>query len=131
MYIFYFVVLNLNDLLYIFLQGLFFFFKQKTAYEIRLSLVGSEMCIRDSHMAVLTSGESAIARAATSASFSSAAPSTEIRAMRRAPSPSASIIKARRLQTASIPNPSLVIIASETVTPEAPLDKRNRQSFVL
>ena len=25
---------------------LFFFFKQKTAYEIRLSLVGSEMCIR-------------------------------------------------------------------------------------
>src|SRR5660397_131756 len=27
---------------------LFFFFKQKTAYDIRLSLVGSEMCIRDS-----------------------------------------------------------------------------------
>jgi len=27
---------------------LLFFFKQKTAYEIRLSLVGSEMCIRDS-----------------------------------------------------------------------------------
>ncbi len=27
--------------------GVFFFFKQKTAYEIRLSLVGSEMCIRD------------------------------------------------------------------------------------
>ncbi len=27
----------------------FFFFKQKTAYEIRLSLVGSEMCIRDSY----------------------------------------------------------------------------------
>jgi len=26
---------------------LFFFFQQKTAYEIRLSLVGSEMCIRD------------------------------------------------------------------------------------
>jgi len=25
-----------------------FFFKQKTAYEVRLSLVGSEMCIRDS-----------------------------------------------------------------------------------
>ena len=25
-----------------------FFFKQKTAYENRLSLVGSEMCIRDS-----------------------------------------------------------------------------------
>ena len=29
----------------------FFFFKQKTAYEIRLSLVGSEMCIRDSMLA--------------------------------------------------------------------------------
>ena len=26
-----------------------FFFKQKTAYEIMPSLVGSEMCIRDSH----------------------------------------------------------------------------------
>jgi len=26
---------------------MFFFFKQKTAYEFRLSLVGSEMCIRD------------------------------------------------------------------------------------
>ena len=26
----------------------FFFFKQKTAYEVRLSLVGSEMFIRDS-----------------------------------------------------------------------------------
>src|SRR5450756_1532093 len=28
----------------------FFFFKQKTAYEIMPSLVGSEMCIRDSYM---------------------------------------------------------------------------------
>eukprot|EP00658_Telonema_sp_P-2_P005993 TRINITY_DN12273_c0_g1_i3.p1 TRINITY_DN12273_c0_g1~~TRINITY_DN12273_c0_g1_i3.p1 ORF type:complete len:239 (+),score=69.92 TRINITY_DN12273_c0_g1_i3:49-765(+) len=28
---------------------LFFFFKQKTAYEMLRSLVGSEMCIRDSH----------------------------------------------------------------------------------
>ena len=27
----------------------FFFFKQKTAYEIGVRLVGSEMCIRDSH----------------------------------------------------------------------------------
>src|SRR5428012_20144 len=27
--------------------GLFFFFKQKTAYDIMPSLVGSEMCIRD------------------------------------------------------------------------------------
>ncbi len=26
---------------------LFFFFKQKTAYEMSASLVGSEMCIRD------------------------------------------------------------------------------------
>ena len=26
---------------------MFFFFKQKTAYEISLGLVGSEMCIRD------------------------------------------------------------------------------------
>jgi len=31
----------------------FFFFKQKTAYEIRLSLVGSEMCIRDRSIAQL------------------------------------------------------------------------------
>ena len=28
----------------------FFFFKQKTAYEIRLSLVGSEMCIETGWM---------------------------------------------------------------------------------
>ena len=28
--------------------GYFFFFKQKTAYEMLRSLVGSEMCIRDS-----------------------------------------------------------------------------------
>ena len=28
--------------------GFFFFFKQKTAYEIGVRLVGSEMCIRDS-----------------------------------------------------------------------------------
>ena len=27
---------------------IFFFFKQKTAYEMLRSLVGSEMCIRDS-----------------------------------------------------------------------------------
>ena len=30
----------------------FFFFKQKTAYEMLRSLVGSEMCIRDSVMEV-------------------------------------------------------------------------------
>ena len=29
------------------LLSLFFFFKQKTAYEIASCLVGSEMCIRD------------------------------------------------------------------------------------
>ena len=35
----------------------FFFFKQKTAYEIMPSLVGSEMCIRDScRRNILTSG---------------------------------------------------------------------------
>ena len=32
----------------IFFSILVFFFKQKTAYEIPLRLVGSEMCIRDS-----------------------------------------------------------------------------------
>eukprot|EP00658_Telonema_sp_P-2_P044240 TRINITY_DN32096_c0_g1_i1.p2 TRINITY_DN32096_c0_g1~~TRINITY_DN32096_c0_g1_i1.p2 ORF type:complete len:112 (-),score=27.20 TRINITY_DN32096_c0_g1_i1:61-396(-) len=31
----------------------FFFFKQKTAYEMLRSLVGSEMCIRDSVLALL------------------------------------------------------------------------------
>jgi len=36
----------------------FFFFKQKTAYEIMPSLVGSEMCIRDSYGAAsLIAGE--------------------------------------------------------------------------
>ena len=30
----------------------FFFFKQKTAYEVLRSLVGSEMCIRDREMAM-------------------------------------------------------------------------------
>ena len=33
----------------------FFFFKQKTAYEIMPSLVGSEMCIRDSPLTVTPS----------------------------------------------------------------------------
>ena len=33
--------------LYVICVGFFFFFKQKTAYEIMPSLVGSEMCIRD------------------------------------------------------------------------------------
>ena len=31
------------------IKKLFFFFKQKTAYEIHERLVGSEMCIRDSN----------------------------------------------------------------------------------
>ena len=31
-----------------------FFFKQKTAYEIMPSLVGSEMCIRDSYHTQIT-----------------------------------------------------------------------------
>ena len=35
------------DVVVLFFFFFFFFFKQKTAYEIRLSLVGSEMCIRD------------------------------------------------------------------------------------
>ena len=34
----------------------FFFFKQKTAYEIGVRLVGSEMCIRDSHERTLSGG---------------------------------------------------------------------------
>ena len=31
------------------MRVVFFFFKQKTAYEMLRSLVGSEMCIRDRH----------------------------------------------------------------------------------
>src|SRR5450756_1843495 len=37
-----------------FLAHVFFFFKQKTAYDIMPSLVGSEMCIRDSHRVELS-----------------------------------------------------------------------------
>ena len=36
------------------MQIVFFFFKQKTAYEMLRSLVGSEMCIRDRNKAVAT-----------------------------------------------------------------------------
>ena len=36
---------------FVILAFLFFFFKQKTAYEIMPSLVGSEMCIRDRYLA--------------------------------------------------------------------------------
>ena len=38
---------------------LFFFFKQETAYELLRSLVGSEMCIRDSHRFVDPAGTEA------------------------------------------------------------------------
>ena len=44
-------VLFLSDFIYVyslFLSLSFFFFKQKPAYEMLRSLVGSEMCIRDS-----------------------------------------------------------------------------------
>ena len=37
--------------------GMFFFFKQKTAYEMLRSLVGSEMCIRDRVWTNLNLGE--------------------------------------------------------------------------
>src|SRR5678809_816015 len=37
------------DVAFLVLLLFFFFFKQKTAYEISACLVGSEMCIRDSH----------------------------------------------------------------------------------
>ena len=45
----------------------FFFFKQTTAYEIRLSLVGSEMCISASHDGVVavTAGDDVVAGAAS------------------------------------------------------------------
>ncbi len=39
------VIMLRNRVRYVF--GCFFFFKQKTAYEMLRSLVGSEMCIRD------------------------------------------------------------------------------------
>ena len=38
---------------------MFFFFKQKTAYEIMPSLVGSEMCIRDRYSLLSISPQSA------------------------------------------------------------------------
>eukprot|EP00658_Telonema_sp_P-2_P067275 TRINITY_DN56202_c0_g1_i1.p1 TRINITY_DN56202_c0_g1~~TRINITY_DN56202_c0_g1_i1.p1 ORF type:complete len:123 (+),score=44.21 TRINITY_DN56202_c0_g1_i1:29-397(+) len=38
----------INYMLFCLWNILFFFFKQKTAYEMLRSLVGSEMCIRDS-----------------------------------------------------------------------------------
>eukprot|EP00658_Telonema_sp_P-2_P001569 TRINITY_DN10580_c0_g1_i5.p1 TRINITY_DN10580_c0_g1~~TRINITY_DN10580_c0_g1_i5.p1 ORF type:complete len:116 (-),score=23.21 TRINITY_DN10580_c0_g1_i5:160-507(-) len=41
----------------------FFFFKQKTAYEMLRSLVGSEMCIRDRCTVRTTSGRGSLASA--------------------------------------------------------------------
>ncbi len=40
----------------------FFFFKQKTAYEMSASLVGSEMCIRDRTTRVSNMNNTAIAQ---------------------------------------------------------------------
>src|SRR5428012_25430 len=45
LYVLYHFVIHL---LFVFFFFFFFLFKQKTAYEIMPSLVGSEMCIRDS-----------------------------------------------------------------------------------
>ena len=46
---------------------IFFFFKQKTAYDIGVRLVGSEMCIRDSHQEATLAVDSASPTAANSA----------------------------------------------------------------
>ena len=43
---------------------IFFFFKQKTAYEIMPSLVGSEMCIRDRSISSQTALSTSIRRLA-------------------------------------------------------------------
>src|SRR5450756_2662738 len=42
--------------MFYFIGFFFFFFKQKTAYEIMPSLVGSEMCIRDSGRRAFAAG---------------------------------------------------------------------------
>eukprot|EP00658_Telonema_sp_P-2_P074376 TRINITY_DN63589_c0_g1_i1.p1 TRINITY_DN63589_c0_g1~~TRINITY_DN63589_c0_g1_i1.p1 ORF type:complete len:146 (+),score=21.19 TRINITY_DN63589_c0_g1_i1:44-481(+) len=44
----------------------FFFFKQKTAYEMLRSLVGSEMCIRDRHLSGFHSSKQAARSLASS-----------------------------------------------------------------
>ncbi len=44
-----------NDNDWVGLGDVFFFFKQQTAYDVRLSLVGSEMCIRDKNLSFLLS----------------------------------------------------------------------------
>mgnify|MGYP007068954631 CR=1 FL=1 len=43
------VVIVSHIVLFFLSFSIFFFFKQKTAYEMLRSLVGSEMCIRDRH----------------------------------------------------------------------------------
>eukprot|EP00658_Telonema_sp_P-2_P034638 TRINITY_DN25272_c0_g1_i1.p1 TRINITY_DN25272_c0_g1~~TRINITY_DN25272_c0_g1_i1.p1 ORF type:complete len:445 (+),score=115.96 TRINITY_DN25272_c0_g1_i1:65-1399(+) len=50
-------------------MGIFFFFKQKTAYEMLRSLVGSEMCIRDSY--INTSSQDSLSQAGPPLPFSS------------------------------------------------------------
>ena len=46
-FVFIYFLLFVISLVFVSFLFFFFFFKQKTAYEIRLSLVGSEKCIRD------------------------------------------------------------------------------------
>eukprot|EP00658_Telonema_sp_P-2_P078738 TRINITY_DN744_c0_g1_i1.p1 TRINITY_DN744_c0_g1~~TRINITY_DN744_c0_g1_i1.p1 ORF type:complete len:189 (+),score=83.67 TRINITY_DN744_c0_g1_i1:77-643(+) len=52
--------LILSQLFSLFFFFFFFFFKQKTAYEMLRSLVGSEMCIRDSSKTVNTKAPTAV-----------------------------------------------------------------------
>src|SRR3546814_19217140 len=73
---------------------IFFFFKQKTAYEMRISDWSSDVCSSDLQLAsspaiaVLTSGELAIVRPIRSALSSLAAPLTNMVMNLLAPSPS-------------------------------------------
>eukprot|EP00658_Telonema_sp_P-2_P013971 TRINITY_DN15297_c0_g1_i4.p1 TRINITY_DN15297_c0_g1~~TRINITY_DN15297_c0_g1_i4.p1 ORF type:complete len:100 (+),score=52.45 TRINITY_DN15297_c0_g1_i4:68-367(+) len=55
----------------------FFFFKQKTAYEMLRSLVGSEMCIRDSHRVPSFAWVAAIKRGSTSLPYSTLLPTLD------------------------------------------------------
>ena len=52
-------------------MSFFFFFKQKTAYEMLRSLVGSEMCIRDRVWVVATGEAAAVAALASKSSVAS------------------------------------------------------------
>eukprot|EP00831_Metopus_contortus_P048112 TRINITY_DN39076_c0_g1_i1.p3 TRINITY_DN39076_c0_g1~~TRINITY_DN39076_c0_g1_i1.p3 ORF type:complete len:125 (+),score=34.25 TRINITY_DN39076_c0_g1_i1:91-465(+) len=47
-------------IVYVLYYCFFFFFKQKTAYEMQRGLVGSEMCIRDRYQRRVHGGDSAI-----------------------------------------------------------------------